>query len=147
MEKPTPIDLVFKALWFHIDGADAEIAKFAERIAENPVYALERADEVMLAAASRNIHSRLVSSLEHACAKVEAAEDGPVTEADIDKLMQTFDQEFATDIRLQGVSNSTSGSHRLMNQARAEVAAKWFDNYGFGMVSREGIRNALLALL
>ena len=140
------IDLIIKVLESEVEGADAQIAKFGEALAQDPMTAFEWADKTILAVARKRNSMRLLSRIRLAKAKAENPEEGAQVKT-ADEIMENLDRDFSIETRQQRLSDSTSGSHRLMNQARSEVAAHWFDPTGSGRVTRKTVREALLELM
>lgn len=120
-----------------INSAEAAIAKFNERMQTNPMYALEWANEVYTAVAAKGQLEYIQKAV------VNAQEDG-LTKEEYAEFLKSLDRFFAGELRHTGVSDSTSGSARLLNTARAETAAKWFDPSGWNLgVSRPMVEKAL----
>ena len=48
---------------------------------------------------------------------------------DTNEILRRLDSHFASNVRLTGVSSSTSATHRLLATAIVEVSAVWFDSF------------------
>ena len=120
-----------------LETVNKEITKFTENLVLNPIYALEWANPVYTAAAA--VQNQLINVRR----AIESAQEKGLTEDEFNEFVRSIRRDLALELRHTGVSDSTSGSTRLLNVARAEAAAKWFEGSGRGLLNFETIEKAL----
>ena len=119
-----------------IDSSKKAIQEFKEHLDVNLTDALEWADNAFLAAAQLEHDERLLLRFE-----TVPVETLPLSPAVLDYLLESLDRFVSRRLGQSRISGSTSGSHRLMAQAQAQIAAQWYDTVS--AFSRQSVRIAL----
>lgn len=131
------LDMALVLVDSHIAGAQKDLVQFASDFSVNPRYALEWGDKAFLGTARMEYLHQIRCVLVNAAKFVE--ERGGLTRQEVDACLRSMDRSALHNIKSAGVSGSTSGSHRLMDQARVEVFAEWFEDISRWGVTRENL--------